>query len=36
VVRHFADQFGADVTERRGDEAWAFLEDIVDRSNVDR
>jgi len=36
LVRHVAGLFGADVTERRGDEAWAFLEDIGDRSNVER
>ncbi|MFB6247216.1 MAG: lipoyl(octanoyl) transferase LipB [Salinibacter sp.] len=29
VVRHFADQFDAAVTELRGDEAWAFLDDVV-------
>jgi lipoyl(octanoyl) transferase len=36
VVRHFADQFGAAVTERRGDAARAFLADIGERPNVER
>jgi lipoyl(octanoyl) transferase len=36
VVRHVADQFGASATELRGDAARAFLEDIVERSNVER
>ena len=36
VVRHVADQFGAAVTELRGDEAWAFLDNFVARSNAER
>jgi lipoyl(octanoyl) transferase len=36
VVRHVADLFGADVTELRGDEARAFLDDVVERSDVER
>jgi len=35
VVRHVAECFGADVTERRGEEAWGFLNDFVDRSSVE-
>ena len=36
VVRHVAECFGADVTELGGDEAWAFLENLVERSPADR
>jgi lipoyl(octanoyl) transferase len=34
VVRHFSDLFDADVTERRGDEARAFLREYVDADAV--
>jgi lipoyl(octanoyl) transferase len=30
LVRHFAEQFGAEVMERRGDDARAFLREYVD------
>jgi len=36
VVRHVAECFGADVTALRGEDAWTFLEDVVERSNVER